>query len=158
MAATSPVCRRLQRTCLLCPGQIVPGQWALTVQCPVQVIDGNSMLKVSNGHPMLQRITASGCAVTALIAAFLTLAPNDRHMATAYALGVFGYVPPSKPPCCDLTEPEQPFRLAPCDILARTLRVHHALDRDRYGYGLPTSCGFIRYTLLDGGTNVRADP
>ena len=62
----------------------------LTVWYPVQVIDGHSVLKVSNGHLMLQRITASGCTVTALIAAFLTLIPNNPQLATAYALGVFG--------------------------------------------------------------------
>ncbi len=86
------------------------------MRCPVQVISGDSMLKVSNGHPMLQRITASGCAVTALIAAFLTLAPNDHRMATAYALGVFGCASRSEPPCYKVTEPEQPFRLASCDM------------------------------------------
>ena len=62
------------------------------------------MLKVTNGHPMLQRITASGCAVTALIAAFLTLMPNNHHMATACALGVFGCALSSEPPCYDATD------------------------------------------------------
>ena len=61
---------------------------------PIQVINENSVLKVSNGHAMLQHITAAGCTVTALIAAFLTLLPNDLHMATAYALGLFGCISP----------------------------------------------------------------
>ena len=47
--------------------------------------------RVESGIPMLQRITASGCAVTAMVAAFLSCAPKeDAMLATASALAVFG--------------------------------------------------------------------
>lgn len=49
------------------------------------------MLRVSNGVPMLTLITATGCAVTALIAAFVAVAPPEQRLqATAHALAVFG--------------------------------------------------------------------
>ena len=48
------------------------------------------MARVEAGIPMLQRITASGCAVTAMIAAFVSCAPNDPLLAAAHALAVFG--------------------------------------------------------------------
>jgi hydroxyethylthiazole kinase len=39
---------------------------------------------------MLTKITATGCAVTALAAAFIACAPADPLLATAHALAVFG--------------------------------------------------------------------
>jgi hydroxyethylthiazole kinase len=38
--------------------------------------DGKTVLAVDNGHPLMARITGSGCVATALIAAFLTVNPN----------------------------------------------------------------------------------
>jgi hydroxyethylthiazole kinase len=54
------------------------------------VTDGSAVLGVSNGVEMLTRITATGCSVTALAAAFLAVAPGEPLMATAAALAVFG--------------------------------------------------------------------
>lgn len=54
------------------------------------VTDGERVLLVSNGVPLLQKITATGCSVTALIAAFLAVLPRKPLFATAYALCLFG--------------------------------------------------------------------
>ena len=55
--------------------------------------DGSRVVGVGNGVPLLTLITAAGCSVTALIAAFLAAAPEGRQLeATAAALSVFGWV------------------------------------------------------------------
>lgn len=54
------------------------------------VTDGERVVGAKNGVPMLQKITATGCAVTALIAAFVALHPSQPFEATATALSVFG--------------------------------------------------------------------
>ncbi|KAK9904093.1 hypothetical protein WJX75_004445 [Coccomyxa subellipsoidea] len=54
------------------------------------VTDGERVAKVSNGVPLLTKITAAGCSVTALITAFVCCAPSDPLLATAHALAVFG--------------------------------------------------------------------
>ncbi|KAI8465436.1 MAG: hydroxyethylthiazole kinase [Monoraphidium minutum] len=55
------------------------------------VTDGRRVLGACNGVPLLTQITAAGCSVTALIAAFLAAAPEGRALeATAAALAVFG--------------------------------------------------------------------
>ncbi len=50
------------------------------------------MVAVRNGHEMLTLITAAGCSLTALIAAFVAAAPQQPLLATAHALAVFGWV------------------------------------------------------------------
>ena len=52
--------------------------------------DGERVVKVANGTPLMPMITATGCSVTALAAAFVTQAPEDPLLATAHALAVFG--------------------------------------------------------------------
>ncbi|XP_078440106.1 hydroxyethylthiazole kinase family protein [Wolffia australiana] len=54
------------------------------------VTDGRRVVEISNGVPLLQKITATGCAVTALVAAFVAVAPLRAVDATACALSVFG--------------------------------------------------------------------
>ena len=57
---------------------------------PTDVItDGARMLRVENGHPLMARVTAMGCAGSALVAAFAALEP-DRVTAAAAALLVLG--------------------------------------------------------------------
>lgn len=56
----------------------------------VQVTDGNRIIAVDNGTPMLTRITATGCAVTAMVAAYVAVAQSEPLLATAHALAVFG--------------------------------------------------------------------
>ncbi|KAL8262844.1 hypothetical protein R6Q59_024192 [Mikania micrantha] len=54
------------------------------------VTDGQRVVGAHNGLPMMQKITASGCAVTALIAAFVAVDPSHAFEATASAFSVFG--------------------------------------------------------------------
>ena len=54
------------------------------------VTDGKRVLGVSNGVALMQRITATGCAVTALIAAFVSVNPARPLESAAYALALFG--------------------------------------------------------------------
>lgn len=54
------------------------------------VTDGKRVVGAKNGVPMLQKITATGCAVTSLIAAFVALHPSQPFEACATALSVFG--------------------------------------------------------------------
>lgn len=55
------------------------------------VTDGKMIIRVSNGVPMLTNITAAGCSVTAVVAAFVACAPPDQRVAAAaHALAIFG--------------------------------------------------------------------
>jgi hydroxyethylthiazole kinase len=55
------------------------------------ITDGKQVVSVTNGVPMMQKITATGCAVTALIAAFVAVEPSsDALVAAVCALSVFG--------------------------------------------------------------------
>jgi hydroxyethylthiazole kinase len=53
------------------------------------VTDGTRMLGVRNGHPLMTRVTALGCALSGIVGAFLAV-EKEPLSATAYALGVFG--------------------------------------------------------------------
>ncbi|KAK6138537.1 hypothetical protein DH2020_027721 [Rehmannia glutinosa] len=54
------------------------------------VTDGQRVVGAKNGVAMLQKITATGCSVTALIAAFVAIDPSRPFEATATALSIFG--------------------------------------------------------------------
>lgn len=54
------------------------------------VTDGVRVVGAHNGVAMMQKITATGCSVTALIAAFVAVDPVHALEATASALSVFG--------------------------------------------------------------------
>jgi hydroxyethylthiazole kinase len=53
------------------------------------VTDGETFLRIENGHPLMTRVTAMGCAATALIAAFAAL-EADALAAAAGALLAMG--------------------------------------------------------------------
>jgi hydroxyethylthiazole kinase len=53
------------------------------------VTDGRRVLRVENGHELLTRTTASGCALTALVGAWLAVL-DDPLEATAGALAAYG--------------------------------------------------------------------
>lgn len=53
------------------------------------VTDGDRTMRVGNGHPLMTRVTALGCAATALVAAFLAV-NDDPVAATAQALAYLG--------------------------------------------------------------------
>ncbi|XP_071718398.1 hydroxyethylthiazole kinase-like [Rutidosis leptorrhynchoides] len=54
------------------------------------VTDGQRVVGAHNGVQLMQKITASGCAVTALIAAFVAIDPKNAFEATVCAFSVFG--------------------------------------------------------------------
>ena len=53
------------------------------------VTDGDRVLKVENGHPLMACVTGTGCTATAAIGAFLAV-DEDPVSATATALAFFG--------------------------------------------------------------------
>ena len=53
------------------------------------VTDGERVAAIANGHPLMAKVTAMGCAASALIAAFLAVEP-DGWRATAAALTMIG--------------------------------------------------------------------
>lgn len=53
------------------------------------VTDGDRLLAVESGDPMMTRVTGLGCTATALIGAFLAIEP-DALLASAYAMAVLG--------------------------------------------------------------------
>ena len=53
------------------------------------VTDGNRLIALANGHPLMTKVTALGCALTGLIAAFLAVA-DDPLLAAASAVAYFG--------------------------------------------------------------------
>jgi hydroxyethylthiazole kinase len=62
---------------------------------PVDIVsDGTRCVRVANGHPLMSRTTAMGCAGTALIAAFAGLHPDPFEAASAalLVLGVAGEI------------------------------------------------------------------
>ena len=81
---------------------LIPAQ-ALASECHCVVVvtgehdfvtDGTRVITVSNGHPILKLITAAGCTLTAVIAAFVSSEdPTDVNLVMkgcASALSVFG--------------------------------------------------------------------
>ena len=62
----------------------------LAVTGPVDLVtDGDRLVRISNGHPLMARVTGSGCTASALVAAFAAVDP-DPVRATASALAFFG--------------------------------------------------------------------
>jgi hydroxyethylthiazole kinase len=64
---------------------------AVAVTGAVDVVtDGKRVVKVGNGHPVLGRVTGTGCAATTVIAGFLAVAGDEHLEATACALAAMG--------------------------------------------------------------------
>lgn len=62
----------------------------LAVTGPVDLVtDGDRVLRISNGHPLMGRITGTGCSATAIAAAF-TSVESDYALAAAFGLAFFG--------------------------------------------------------------------
>lgn len=53
------------------------------------VTDGDSVIALANGSPLMEKVTAMGCALSAMVAAFVALTP-DRFAATAAAIAIYG--------------------------------------------------------------------
>lgn len=58
------------------------------------ITDGTRILRIENGHPLMTRVTAMGCAATALLTAFVALHGNAIESAAAALLvtGVAGEI------------------------------------------------------------------
>jgi hydroxyethylthiazole kinase len=54
-----------------------------------RITDGGQQIAIENGHPLMARVTAMGCAASALTAAFLAV-ESDAFAAVASALLCFG--------------------------------------------------------------------
>jgi hydroxyethylthiazole kinase len=55
------------------------------------VTDGERVVRLANGHELMTRVTALGCALTAVVAAFTAVEP-DPFIATVAALATYGVV------------------------------------------------------------------
>jgi hydroxyethylthiazole kinase len=65
-------------------------QTTLAITGPVDLItDGQRIVRVSNGHPLMGYVTGTGCTATTAIGAFLAV-DSDPVSATATALAFFG--------------------------------------------------------------------
>ena len=65
-------------------------QTTLAITGPVDLItDGQRVVRVSNGHPLMGYVTGTGCTATTAIGAFLAV-DKDPVSATATALAFFG--------------------------------------------------------------------
>lgn len=53
------------------------------------VTDGEIVLEIAHGHPMMTRVTGMGCAASAIVAACVAVQP-DRLLAVAHALTLVG--------------------------------------------------------------------
>ncbi len=54
------------------------------------VTGGKTLVRVLNGHPMMARVTGTGCAASTAVACFLAAAPEEPLGAAASALAAFG--------------------------------------------------------------------
>lgn len=62
----------------------------LAITGPVdRITDGKRVLRVENGHPLLTRVTGTGCTASAVIGAFLAVDPDPLE-AAAGALAFYG--------------------------------------------------------------------
>jgi hydroxyethylthiazole kinase len=62
----------------------------LAITGPVDLVtDGNRVIRVKNGHPLMGYVTGTGCTATVTIGAFLAV-DDDPVSATATALAYFG--------------------------------------------------------------------
>lgn len=54
------------------------------------ITDGSSVFHVSNGQPIMTRVTGIGCGLSAVTAAFCAVADENLALATAAAFGFYG--------------------------------------------------------------------
>ncbi len=67
----------------------------------LQVTDARRVVRVATGHPTMQLITATGCTLTAVMAAFLAAEAPDPLLAVAHAMAIYGCA-------CGRNLPERP--------------------------------------------------
>ena len=56
------------------------------------ITDGSQIIYVTDGHPLMARVTAMGCSATGIIGAFLAINPNpiDASLHAMQAMGLAG--------------------------------------------------------------------
>lgn len=54
------------------------------------VTDGERVFRISNGHPIMTKVTGIGCGLSAVTGAFCAVADGDLTAATASAFGFYG--------------------------------------------------------------------
>lgn len=54
------------------------------------IVNGDAIIKLTNGHPMMGRVTGMGCTATALIGAFVAVRPTEPMEATVSAMALLG--------------------------------------------------------------------
>lgn len=54
------------------------------------ITDGSRVFCVKNGHPIMTKVTGTGCGLTSVIAAFCAVSGTDKIEATAAAFGFYG--------------------------------------------------------------------
>ena len=62
----------------------------VSVSGPVDlVVEGNAVVRISNGHPMMARVTGMGCTASAITGAFAAVNPQSLK-AAAHAMAFMG--------------------------------------------------------------------
>lgn len=69
--------------------QAYPGILAITGSKD-RICQGERLLELKTGHSMMTRVTATGCALSALVAAFLAVGRSEPLLAVTAALAAFG--------------------------------------------------------------------
>jgi hydroxyethylthiazole kinase len=54
------------------------------------VTDGRRVCRIANGHPLMARVTGTGCGLSAVTGAFCAVRPEDLLQATSAAFGFYG--------------------------------------------------------------------
>ncbi len=85
------------------------------------VSDGKRIVRVFNGHPLLTRVTGTGCMVTSLCGAFCAV-EEDFLMASAVALSFLGV-------CAEIAVP---FSSGPASFKNRLFDMMYKLDKDTF--------------------------
>jgi hydroxyethylthiazole kinase len=62
---------------------IITGSVVVITGAVDYITDGKSVISVPGGHPIMTKVTGTGCALGALIAAFTTVAPTPLRAATS---------------------------------------------------------------------------
>ncbi len=62
----------------------------VSVSGPVDlIVEGDAVIRIANGHPMMSRVTGMGCTATAITGAFAAVNPSPFY-AAAHAMAVMG--------------------------------------------------------------------